>query len=429
MGLLDQLVDETQNGWERDRAAQIDAVRHKLQHPPKHLEADENGVMQFVKNPLLIAENVEDVLRLDPWFRSRLRFNSFAGVVEWRGKLLKDEHVTGIRMAMSRTYKLRASLALTHEIVIFTARKLAYHPIKEWLTGLRWDGVKRIDKLLTNYAGCEDSGLHDTLSRRFMVSCVARVMDPGCKVDTVLILAGPQGYGKSTFFRALAGPDYFRDSAIDLRNKDAYMALRGAWIYEMAELAAMRPRDAETVKAFLSAQIDHFRPPYGRNQVEQPRQVVFVGTTNEPSFLGDPTGARRFWPAEVRSMPKVVEVERDRDQLWAEAVEAFNDNERWWLEVNEDDALTEAHEQYRHEDPWAPKVERWLDLPTSPKGFTIEEVLNAAIEKDGDKQNKADEMRIGGVLTAMGYERRRVQFDGRRVYRWHKRTRVLNPDE
>ena len=420
MGILDALIDETGEGWEYDRAAQIDAVRARLAHPPKAREAGEGGAAVWVKGPLKIGENVEDVLRLDPWFRSRLRYNEFSGVVEWAGDLLRDEDVTAIRMAMARTYQLRASMALTHEIVVFTARKLAYHPVRRWLDGIRWDGVKRIDKLLATYAGCDDSDLHDTLSRRFMISCVARVMQPGSKVDTVLILAGPQGYGKSTFFRALAGPEYFRDSAIDLRNKDAYMALRGAWIYEMAELAAMRPRDAETVKAFLSAQVDHYRPPYGRNQVEQPRQCVFVGTTNEPSFLNDPTGARRFWPAEVRTMPRVAEVERDRDQLWAEAVEAFKANERWWLEVNEDEALADAHEQYRHEDPWAPKVERWLTLPGSPRAFTIEEVLNAAIEKDGDKQTKGDEMRIGGILTALGYERRRTQVDGRRAYRWHR---------
>ena len=254
MGILDALIDETGEGWEYDRAAQIDAVRARLAHPPKAREAGEGGAAVWVKGPLKIGENVEDVLRLDPWFRSRLRYNEFSGVVEWAGDLLRDEDVTAIRMAMARTYQLRASMALTHEIVVFTARKLAYHPVRRWLDGIR-------------------------LSRRFMISCVARVMQPGSKVDTVLILAGPQGYGKSTFFRALAGPEYFRDSAIDLRNKDAYMALRGAWIYEMAEMAAMRPRDAETVKAFLSAQVDHYRPPYGRNQVEQPRQCVFVGMT------------------------------------------------------------------------------------------------------------------------------------------------------
>jgi putative DNA primase/helicase len=253
-----------------------------------------------------------------------------------------------------------------------------------------------------------------------MISCVARIMQPGAKVDTVLILAGPQGYGKSTFFRALAGAEWFRDSAIDLRNKDAYMALRGAWLYEMAELAAMRPRDAETVKAFLSAQVDHYRPPYGRHQVEQARQCVFVGTTNEPSFLNDPTGARRFWPATVERMPRTAEVERDRVQLWAEAVEAYKANERWWLELNESIDLGDAHEQYQHEDPWQPKIARWLDDPTnSNRGFTVEDVLNHAIKRDDDKQTKGDEMRVGGILTAIGYSRKRAQVNGARAYRWY----------
>jgi predicted P-loop ATPase len=421
MGLLDYVVDLTAINGKEERAEQVDAVRAKLTHPRDAWTTDDAGKRVWTKPPKPTPENVCDVLRLDPAIRSRLRLNEFSGAIEWEGRLLQDADITDLRLTIGRLYKLKASVALMHEMIVYVARQLKVHPVREWLREIRWDGTPRIDSLLGYYAGCDDSDLNQVLSRRFMISCVARIMQPGAKVDTVLILAGPQGYGKSTFFRALAGAEWFRDSAIDLRNKDAYMALKGAWLYEMAELAAMRPRDAETVKAFLSAQVDHYRPPYGRNQVEQPRQCVFVGTTNEPSFLGDPTGARRFWPATVKQMPRVSETAAARTQLWAEAVVAYDAGERWWLELNESQGLEDSHAQYQHEDPWSPKVARWLEMPTGGDGFTSEDVLNDAIEKPADRQSKADEMRIGGILTGLGYTKQRNRRDGVRAWRWYLR--------
>lgn len=420
MGLLAELVDDTTPEGAHARAAQIEQIRAMLEHPKDaRIQPEGSAEWVWVKAPKVTPENVEVVLTRDPWFRSRVALNDFTGRLEWEGRDIRDADLTRIRIAMARTYRLRPSLALTKECVGFVSDGVRVHPVRDYLEGVRWDGKPRIDRLLCDYAGCDDTPLHGVLSRRFLISCVARIMQPGAKVDTVLILAGPQGYGKSTFFGALAGRPWFKDTAIDLRNKDAYIAIRGAWIYEMAELASMRPRDAETVKAFLSAQVDTFRPPYGQFEVSQPRQCVFVGTTNEPSFLNDPTGARRFWPAEVKRAPSILEVTRDRDQLWAEAVVAFRAGERWWLEVNESDELIEAQEQYKHEDPWLPKIERWIaDRPHDPKGITAEIILNDALDMDSDKQGKHNEMRVGGILSGLGYVKRRTQVQGRRRWRW-----------
>lgn len=421
MGLLAELVDDSTPDGAQQRAAQIEQVRAMLEHPKDaRIQPEGSPEWVWIKAPKITPENVEVVLTRDPWFRSRIALNDFTGKLEWEGREIRDADLTRVRLAMARTYKLRASLALTKEIVSFVSDALRVHPVREYLEHIRWDGEQRLEHLLHYYAGCDDTPLHRVLSRRFMVSCVARIMQPGCKVDTVLILAGPQGYGKSTFFSALAGRQWFKDTAIDLRNKDAYMAIRGAWIYELAELAATRPRDAETVKAFLSAQVDNFRPPYGQFEVTQERQCVFVGTTNEPSFLADPTGARRFWPAEVKRAPSILEVTRDRDQLWAEAVQAFKSGERWWLEVNESEELTEAQEQYKHEDPWLPKIERWIeDRPHEAAGITAEIILNGALDMDADKQGKHSEMRVGGILAGMGYVKRRTQVNGKRRWRWY----------
>jgi len=253
---------------------------------------------------------------------------------------------------------------------------------------------------------------------------VARAFGKGekpVKVDTVLILAGKQGAKKSTAFRALASSPWFSDTALDLRSKDAYQAIRGVWIYELAELAATRPRDAETVKAFLSAPTDKFRPPYGRTVISSHRQCVFVGTTNEASFLRDATGARRFWPVSVGEID-VDAIRRDRDLLWAEAMEAYRAGEAWWLTAEEDERLRESQEQYQHEDPWEVAVSEWLtkieNVKAARKGVRIGKQLTHCLQMDKDRQGKQDEMRMGGVLQSLGWEKCRDRRDGRRVVVW-----------
>lgn len=397
-----------------------DKVRAGLQWPKGGVEWGPDGP-EYKKPPRRSARNLSRILAGDPVFSRRLTFNEHSNVVEYQGEQLTDAHITALRLEVAAVYNdVEFSPAAMQEMAVYQAGANSYHPVRDYLEGLRWDGEPRIDRLLHAYARCADSEVNRVISRRFMVSAVARILMPGCKVDTVLILAGPQGYGKSTFFRTLAGDDWFRDDALDIRNKDTSLQIRGAWLYELAELASTRVRDAETVKAFISRPSEHFRPPYGRNVVEQKRQCIFVGTTNEPSFLSDPTGARRFWPAEVLGKVRTNELARDRDQLWAEALQAYRAHERWWLEREEETLLVEAQEQYQHTDPWLPKVARWLDLPDTPSdGFTVEAILNACLKKDDDKQTKADEMRLGGILTALGYVKRRQQAGGVRAWRWY----------
>jgi predicted P-loop ATPase len=305
-----------------------------------------------------------------------------------------------------------------------TAKQRTYHPVVRYLNRIRWDGEERIDRYLVDYLGATDTPLHRAMSRRWFVGCVARAMGKGqrpVKVDTVLILAGPQGARKSTSFRKLAGDDWFSDTALDIRNKDSFQTIRGVWIYELAELAATRPRDAETVKAFLSAETDRYRPPYARNPVNSHRQVVFVGTTNEASFLSDPTGARRFHPVTVGKID-LEAIERDRSMLWAEAVAAWKAGERWWLTPEEDADLRDAQEQFRNEDPWQAAIEQWMeDSPhreRAKKGLRIADVLVDVLEMDTDKHGKHHEMRLGGVLQSMKWTKRRTMRHGTRVMLW-----------
>lgn len=399
-----------------ERSAQIAAVIKLLDQ-----RYDKQGNPQGPKRTLL---NLDRIVKRDPWFRRRLRYSGLAEVVEWEGARMRDEDVTRIRLAVARTYGVEYGAESMQSILTETARQLTYHPVVRYLKSLLWDEEPRIDTFLSRYLGVEDSPLVRSISRRWFISCVARAFGKGekpVKVDTVLILAGPQGARKSTAFRVLAGDEWFSDTALDLRNKDAYQAIRGVWIYELAELAATRPRDAETVKAFLSAPTDRYRPPYGRNVVESHRQCVFVGTTNEATFLSDPTGARRFWPVTVGQID-IEAIKHDRPLLWAEAVEAYRKGEVWWLDREEDHALNEAQEQYQHDDPWTVFVDAWMldavNRGRANAGLRIGEMLSSVLDMDKDKQGKHSEMRMGGVLQGLGWCKRRARRGSKQLRLW-----------
>jgi predicted P-loop ATPase len=410
-------ANEVAETVDRDqRAEEIRKVKARLIQ-----RFDRNGAPMGPRKSLA---NLDMIVKHDPFILRKLKYNGLSEAVEWDGKRLEDEDVTVIQVGVEKTYDLQFNADQMNAVLKQTAKQRTYHPVVRYLNRIRWDGEERIDRYLVDYLGATDTPLHRAISRRWFVGCVARAMGKGqrpVKVDTVLILAGPQGARKSTSFRKLAGDDWFSDTALDIRNKDSFQTIRGVWIYELAELAATRPRDAETVKAFLSAETDRYRPPYARNPVNSHRQVVFVGTTNEASFLSDPTGARRFHPVTVGKID-LEAIERDRSMLWAEAVAAWKAGERWWLTPEEDADLRDAQEQFRNEDPWQAAIEQWMeDSPhreRAKKGLRIADVLVDVLEMDTDKHGKHHEMRLGGVLQSMKWEKRRKMRHGSRVMLW-----------
>ena len=197
---------------------------------------------------------------------------------------------------------------------------------------LQWDGKPRIDHWLVNTFDCDNTDYHRAVSAKFLIASVRRVMHPGCKFDHMMILEGFQGLGKSTVLRKLFGDDNFTDQIPDdLKSKDASMSLMGVWCLEFSEIDHLIRSEVEVIKAFLSRQIERFRPPYGRGFIDRPRQIVMVGTTNLDDYLKDSTGNRRFWPVSCKTA-SVEFIEANRDQLWAEAVYREKIKETIWLE-------------------------------------------------------------------------------------------------
>jgi predicted P-loop ATPase len=244
------------------------------------------------------------------------------------------------------------------------AAAIASFPVRDYLDALVWDGTPRLDKWLPTYFHAEDSEYVRAVGSRYLISAVARIYQPGCKVDHSLILEGPQGRQKTETLRTLAVRDaWFTDRLSHVASKDAAMEIAGVWLVEIAEMDALTRASTSAMKGFLTRRFDRFRPPWARHLIRLERQCVFAGTINPPigGYLKDPTGARRFWPVECHGMIDRQGVERDRDQLWAEAVARFKVGDKWYLETPELEALASAEQAARFKgDPWREPIKQWI---------------------------------------------------------------------
>lgn len=292
------------------------------------------------------------VLKYDPALKGKIRLDEFAHrlvVIDdlpWRGK---DEtpYWTDTDDACLRNYFATKYLIKGKGIIDDALQEVTqankFHPVREYLTDLTWDGECRVDTLFIDYIGAEDTDYIRAVTRKWMCGAVARVMVPGIKFDTAIVLYGSQGLGKSLILERL-GRKWFNNSLVDIKTKDALEQIQGSWINELAELAPTYKNDNEIVKAFISRTSDRFRSPYGRRTEEYPRQCVFAGSTNNLMFLKDRTGNRRFWPItgdKDRKTKNAWDITQDDiDQLWAEAYYYWSNGESLVLEGDlEEEAL------------------------------------------------------------------------------------------
>jgi putative DNA primase/helicase len=298
--------------------------------------------------------------------------------------------------------------------VLQIAAEKPYHPVRDYLNGLQWDGQERIHRLLAEVLHSEPTDTKQRIMRWWMISAVARGLNPGCKVDSVLILQGEQGRKKSMFFSTLVGKrEWFSDSQVDLQNKDAYQLLHSCWIWEWGELETlMRARRMSAVKNFVSSAQDSFRAPYAKTTRLYLRSSVIVGSTNEKEFLSDPTGHRRWWVVDVHGRVNYALLADWRDQLWAEAVTYYRANELWYAEGEEEEGeLTELAQQYEVRDAWEELILNWAAAPRDAslewQPFSTADVLTQALEKPIGQWTRGDEMRVVDILARAGYKKDR----------------------
>jgi predicted P-loop ATPase len=290
------------------------------------LEVNKNGTIKDTPT------NILTIIRKDPRLQG-VAYNQMTHLLDVNGKLpwkqvkpgWNDSDLANLKMYFDKHYGIW-SPAKIKDALLTAASERVFHPIKDYLEGLPvWDGTERLDSLLIDYLGAEDNPYTRAVMRKTLVAAVARVYEPGTKFDYILVLNGPQGIGKSTFFAKLGGK-WFSDSLTvsDMRDKAGAEKLQGYWILELGELAGLRKIDVETVKSFITRTDDKFRQSYGINVESHPRQSIIVGSTNSTSgFLRDVTGNRRFWPVRVNHGIKKVWEMTDIDQIWAEALERY----------------------------------------------------------------------------------------------------------
>jgi predicted P-loop ATPase len=362
-----------------------------LPHPPSF---GKDGTLRV--KPTLA--NLITILERDPDHEGKYRLDLMSGEIKRGGVLITDAHGGDLAVDLARMYGIDAGGAKLHEAIVTVAAKQAYHPVRDYLGTLVWDGVPRIDSWLTDLCGAIDTPLHRLYARRWLVSAIARVMQPGAKVDTVLVLAGKQGAGKSSILHALGGAWYVEGVIDPHRTKDSAEVITGAWIFELGELDSVRRSEATSVKAFLSRRDDHYRPAYGRFKVVQPRQVVFAGTTNEEAFLTDSTGNRRYWPVRGCDRVDVARATAERDHLWAEALVAYQAGEPWWLTAEEETARQQDLDAYTAGDPWCDALEA-LHLPPE---ITMADACGL-LDIDVSVRHSGTYRRVASALQALGY--------------------------
>lgn len=335
-------------------------------------------------------KNVVTILNHDPRLKGRLGFNEFSnraliiGKLPWNSEIgsdWKDADDSGLRLYLESTYNITQIKKIDDALkIIFD--NCTFHPVRDYLKSLSWDGRARVETLLVDYLGAEDNMYTRMVTKKWVCGAVARILRPGIKFDHMLVLTGPQGAQKSSFFRILA-KDWFTDSIQDVEGNQAVEKLMNSWIVEFGELQAFSRSESNAIKRFITSQEDRTRLAFDRRSSYLKRQCVFAGTTNKSEFLKDETGNRRFWPVEIKREGRTKDVfedlEKERDQIWAEAVFLWkNKKVNIYLTEEEEDLARIEQEAHREVNEKEGLIVKYLDtlLPESWDNMNLYERRN-----------------------------------------------------
>lgn len=367
-----KFVEEIKSSFkEEDNVNQEDIKKPDYTYISKLKRGENNTILGTLDNIVIILGN-------DPYLKGKLAYNDFSHRIMKRGNLpwgdlenlegdeFQDSDEAYVRHYLEKHYDIRGSVKNICDGITIIGAKNKYHPVREYLDSLKWDGVNRLDTMFIDYMGAEDNEYTRAVTRKIMAAGVGRIYEPGVKFDYMLVLVGQEGHGKS-YIIELLGKCWFSDSFTTVVGKEAYEQLQDAWIIETAELTATKRAEVEAVKHFISKRRDNYRLAYGRRTVKFPRQCVFFGTTNDSDFLKGNTGNRRFWPVTVAVQPKKKNVFKDMtkevvDQLWAEAKEAWNQGEPLYLTGKVEKQAKRIQTKHTEENITAGPIKNYLEM-------------------------------------------------------------------
>jgi hypothetical protein len=378
-----------------------------------------SGLMTNAKgNPLSNARNA--VRAIGQLLNGGLTYDEFLGrvMIRWPdapyARPWEDRDTTRLQIWLQDLGMVSMSAASAGTAAELVASKNTTNSVADWLNGLQWDGIRRVSLLLPRAFGTPTDRYNMRAGRNMFIALVARALQPGCQVDEALVFEGDQGTLKSSALRIIGG-EFFKELTARPDSKDFEQQLRGVWLGEFSELAAIkRADDIERLKQFISNRVDHYRPSYGRAEIDLPRRVVFCGTTNKSDWNNDPTGARRFIPVEVMQVD-LEWLRRNREQLFAEAVALYRADRKWWIYPLEE---TRSRQEARNVgDPWTGRVRQYLRGRSEVDDLS--DLLEWAVGVPVHLQQHAQLTRIGTILRKLGCrQQKQRRVNGRRTRPW-----------
>lgn len=413
-------------GFVEDVAGEFEIVEHKGDLEPAPLPRfarDKSGRIEATINNAVMAVRRPDVcgveVRFDR-FRDEIVFSPYGRQNEWQKFL--DPDYSRLRINLERGGFKPVGRELIRDAVLLVAVENEFDTAVEWLRGLEWDGVPRVEGFMARYFGADDSEYCRAVSRYIWSALAGRVMRPGAKADMVPVLVGEQGIRKSTGVAAMApAVEHFVEVRLDKRDEDAARELRGKLIGELGELRGLMSRDSEDIKQWIAKTHEEWVPKYQEFSVKVPRRLLFIGTTNRDEFLVDDTGNRRWLPVRVTAVDSDA-IARDREQLWAEGRAMF---ERDGIEFREAEELArEVHDEHMVKDAWLDVVGEWLEtedvltgeFPRTRKFLRVHEVLSEALSIDIRHVQRREELRVAAILRTLGYSRKKVKIHGQTMW-------------
>ncbi len=381
-------------------------------------DVTEGGKVKATCRNVRVAMRMLGITAEEDEFHDRMRIGG-QPLGQWAGELT-DNAVFMLRMIVERRYGFDPSTTMTFEAAVQECIANRFHPIKNYFNSLQWDGIPRLGTWMIRYLGAADDVFNRQVGQLSLIAAVRRVLQPGCKFDQIIVLEGVEGRGKSSAIEILASSDNFSDQLIlGLRDKEQQEVIQGVWLYEIADLAGHSHAEVEKVKAFASRTVDRARPAFGRKRIDMPRRCVFFGTTNDKKYLKSQTGNRRFWPVECGAVD-LEGLRRDRDQLWAEAVQAERGaslvlDPKLWGE-----AATRQEDRRAH-DPWDDFLtgiennvakRRYLTMTGEEYRIGSKELMTEVLGLTSDRASDVAGKRLAFAMRRLGWDGpRNLRFD------------------
>lgn len=384
------------------------------------LNVNSSGKPKYSQNEGELYENLRKYLE------KRVQFNELSNLYEFEGDALDFDTIRVFLHVLTGIYYSNESMV--RETILYAGKANTYHPIRDWLevnyqeNKDRLKNFKGLDSLSSDYFGTEDN-IYNIYMRKTLIAAISRVVTPGSKVDSVVVLQGKQGTLKSTFWRYLAGYSdvklndcWFNDGiSFNVGEKDELIKINKHWFHELAEVDNIfRRKDISSLKSFLTTTDDNYRAPYGRTTKTHPRNSIFVGSVNPAEFLNDSDGDRRFWVIPVIKAIDIEKIKNDRSLLWAKAYEAYKNGEKWYLSPDEEKERDSKNSDFRTSDSLEESLVR---LDEDYCSITTKQIYEKILMKD-DIINRGTEMRISDCMKKLGWLKSRKTHNGKKYYVW-----------